>query len=813
MSPQQLESILSQLDAKGASKEEIQEVYNAYKTQDAPAAPAVQAEPIEQPGFLQSAAQVIAKPFLGIGASAAGGLEGLAYGAAKLVGADSFAERRRQDMEDILNGVDTGYLGIARPLGSDAADGGVKDGRITGQGLAKVFGGALEAGSYFASAPLKGAEGFWQAAKAGKKVAGVMAAGAAANSLGDGKDLGEAAVDGGVAGVGTLATFGLMNKAADVFKIWGAKALQDPIVQASAAKIRDTADHIFNTVPEIFGKGFTSLADITNVSTRRAVNALRSEFNRDYNTAKNAIIDSLVPDVGNPDRVFGKFQRSLSETMGNMFRDSNKLYDKVKADPTLIDDLSFSKGALGRLKMPEIKPVMSAAEIRTYQESMGRMSIPFQGFHETMSQITDRPLTMGQIINANKEALNYIAGSSSEERAAIREFAAGLFRDARTVLEKKNPALVQEWDDAYNAWLKASRLYDSSVLNKIKSVGEADDFVGALLDKKFSPTDMHSKPLREAFLSSLNDGNRGATQELVISSLLRRAKDLSPEDGSKLLRSFLDNWEDGFLTPEQTKMLDSFASFMDGNFDKFVVGMRGELEGLNLSAAQEEALSAIESSSESLIKGQTQLDVMKVVNDGRLDQISQKFAKLKDSPELAQVVSTMSPEEKSIVGLSITKDAYNAEMPVLKRLSDGKYSMDKGFADAILKAVDAVEINKALEGLFTPEQIAEFDKVAKAAESLRTATTEIGGEGLANLLRLFVSAFYFKRGWIPGSLAKISQTMKSVSDQVELNRVLREAIESGMVEKNKMYKLGDILQMIGGHAAGPAGNATGAMLE
>ena len=789
MSPQELENVLKQLDAKGASKEEIQQVYDAYKGQSsAPTEPLMSGN---KP-WLQSTAQSIAKPFLSIGASGAGALEGLAYLGGKAVGADQFAERRRQDMQSILEGVDTGYLGTAKPLGAGAAGGGVKDGHITGAGLADVFGQLGEAGSYFA-APLKGATGFWGAVKSGIPAAGLFGAGEGLQAAGEGKGAIESTATGVANAVGVLATFGLMGKAADVFKIWGAKAMQDSVVRAGASTLRDFADHTFNTLPEAFQKGYTSLADFTNATTRRTVAALRSEFDRNYNTTKDAVIDSLVPEVNNPDLVLGKFQRGLAEELGSNFRAKDTLYEAVKENPTVIDQFPIVNEGFNKIKLPEfpqpnLQGRTSPTEVKAYQEAMGKMSVPFQSFVETMGTATKQPLTLGEIINLSQESLRYLVGSNNSERAAIRSFASGLYSDARNVLEKKNPELLDQWDLAYQAHKKASDLYESNPLNNLKSVGEVDTFVDKMIGGEMS------RPERNAFIKALGE-NKPATQSLFINSVLRKAKELKPAEGAKLIRTFLDNWEKDFLSPEQTKMLDSFASFMDGNFDEFVLGMRNELF---------KASDLTQEKSKELLSQQTQLDVMKVVNDGRLDQIAERFTKLKDSGDIAKIVSTMTPEEKSLVALSVGKDVYKAELPVATHLGDGKFKIEEGIADAVIKTADTFASNKSLQSLLTPEQITEMDLVAKMAENIKGASYDASGETLANFLRLFVSAFYFKRGWIPGALSKASQTLKSVSDQVEMNRALREMIDQGLTKKGKVYTIGELVQMLPKYLAVPA---------
>ena len=786
MNPQQLEQVLKQLDAKGASKAEIQQVYDAYKAQATPA-PSPTGEPVQKPGFVQSTLQSIARPFLSVGASAAAGGELLAAAAGDVIGAQGFSASRRQDVLDIAKGVDTGYLGTARPLGAGKA-GPLEAG-------ADIAGQLLEAGSYFV-APPKGATSFWGAVKSGVPMAGTFGAGAGLQAAGEGKGAIESTATGAANAAGVLATFGLMGKAADVFKIWGAKAMQSNLVQAGASRLRDFADHTFEALPEAFKKEFTSLADFTNVTTRRTVNALRSEFDRNYNTTKDAVIDSLVPEVNNPDLVLGKFQRGLAEEMGNNFRTANTLYDTVKANPTTVERFTVADTALSKAKVPQLPKTV--ADVKAYQEAMGKVSIPFQNFMEKVGGVTQKPRTLGEIMDVWQESMGSLTGANNSERVVIRDFASGLYADARAVLEKKNPELLDQWDKAYQTWKKATDLYESGPLNNLKSVGDVDTFVDKMLGGEMT------RPEHNAFIKSLGD-SKAATQDLFINSVLRKAKDLKPAEGAKLIRTFLDNWEQDFLSPEQAKMLDSFASFMDGNFDEFVLGMRRKMfEGADLTPGQGKALGTMEQGAKELLPQQTQLDVMKVVNDGRLDQIAEKFTKLKNSPDFDKIVSAMTPEEKSLIALSVGKDVYKAELPVATHLGDGKFKVEEGFADAILKTADTFKANKSLEKLLTPEQIAEMDVVTKMAENIKDASYNADGETLANFLRVFASAFYFKRGWLPGALAKVSNIAKSLSDQVEMNRALRDMVEQGLTKKGKIYTIGELMDLLPNYLAVPA---------
>lgn len=152
----QLDNILSQLKAKGASQEEIQTVAADFLKKP---------EEKQDVGFLHGLAQDIASPFLKIAST----IEGGAVSAAAMLGSDA-AAKKRQDL--IENGQNYGWFGTQTPIGADAFKqykaGEIGGGKALYQMGADLAGNMLEA--YVMSggfAPLEGIgkQGLWSTVK------------------------------------------------------------------------------------------------------------------------------------------------------------------------------------------------------------------------------------------------------------------------------------------------------------------------------------------------------------------------------------------------------------------------------------------------------------------------------------------------------------------------------------------------------------------------------------------------------------------------------------------------------------------------
>lgn len=728
----------------------------------------------EKPGFLQGTIQSIAKPFLKIPATAIADAKSIAT---RLSGGS------KEDAANAHTDTDFGYFGKVSPLDSAVAEG-AKKGDIN-SGIVptalQTAGTAAEIGSYF-MAPLKAGAGFWNTAKAAIPFATTFGVGKGLEAAGDGKGAAEATLEGAGNAVGAAAGFGLMKGATGLIGNWGARALQEPAVQAAGSWMKGFAEKTFNALPEAFQNTAANLSDLTNATTRRTAVALKSEFDQNFSTAKDAMIDSLVPEVKNPDLALGNYQRSLAENMGSMFRKANGLYDNVKADQTTIDNFKIAGEAMDKAKAltpQELVPPKAGASPEEWTKFMegnkAKASEPFTNWASNMANVTKQPLTLKQVMGLWQESMGSLLGATNDEKVVIRDFASGLYADARSQLEKKNPELLDQWDTAYQTWKKATDIYGSGPLNHLKSVGDIDTFVDTMVDKPMT------RPEKDTFMNSLGD-TKGAVQDLFVNSVLRKAKTLDPEAASKFVGKFLDNYDD-MLNPQQSKMLDDMSHFMGGNFDQFVLGMRNA-QGLTDQTAQD------------LLKGQTNQDLLKTVNDGRLDQIADRFTQMADSPELEKTLNAFSPEEKNVIGLSITKGLFDAKLPVAALNANGTYKIAPEFAETLIDTFNKVSENKALQKILTPEQLSSFKAAATYAEKTGDLS-EVPAAGWHRLMNGLISVFYFARGWMPGGVRNAIDAASASGEKTLLYyKAVQDLLDEGTLKPNGRILMGDLMTKI-----------------
>lgn len=774
-----LKQAYSDMDAKGIPEAQrqplIEKLANDFNASQGGGTPE------QKPGFVQGTIQAIAKPFLKIPATA--------IADAKSIGT-RLSGGSKEDAINAHTDTDFGYLGKVSPLDAAVAEG-AKKGDIN-SGIVptalETAGTAAEIGSYF-MAPLRAGAGFWNTAKASIPFATTFGAGKGLEAAGDGKGAVDATIEGVGSGVGAAAGYGLLKGATGLISNWGARALQEPAVQAAGSWMKDFAEKTFAALPEAFQNAPGNLADMANSTTRRTVAALKTEFDKNFGTAKNAMIDSLVPEVKNPDLALGKYQRSLAENMGNMFRKANTLYDDVKADHTTIDSFKVAGDALDKAKTmapQELIPPKAGASPEEWSafvagnkakgDSLAQGATDaFSNWTKNMANVTKQPLTLKQVMSLWQESMGSLLGASNDEKVVIRDFASGLYTDARSVLEKKNPELLDQWDGAYQQWKKAGDIYSSGPLNHLKSVGDIDTFVDSMIDKPMT------RPEKDTFMQSLGD-SKGAVQDLFVNSVLGKAKTLPPDEASKFVTKFLDNYDD-MLNPQQAKMLDDMFHFMSGNFDQFVLGMR-QAQGLTDQAAGD------------LLQSQTHLDLLKTVNDGRLDQIADRYIKMADSPELEKTLGAFSPEEKNVIGLSITKGLFDANLPVAALNQNGTYKVAPEFASTLIDTYAKISENKALQKILSPEQLSSLKQAANFAEKAENLN-EVPPAGYHRLMNGLISVFYFARGWMPGGVRNAVEAASSAGEKTLLYyKAVQDLLDEGALKPNARIMIGDLMNKL-----------------
>lgn len=793
MDIKQLEQKIIEADKRGATKEEMEQLKSFYtdalKSQGS-AAKGAKESPLSQkdiPFFPDTLARDVARPFLGAFASVANLTK---------AGTDDFDRVRRE-------GMNFGYFGNVKPLGAEFdVTKGLKENI---RPLAEATGRVAEMASY-GFAPLKGIKGagFFDAAfKQGAPFSVAFGAGKGLQKYGEEADesgkratAGEAALAGAGAYLGSSLGYGITAKGAQLIGHFGARALQQPAVKAAGEQIRSLAEKVWSAMPDSFQQQGFKMADaILNASTRRKVAALESEYLRTHGESVSSWIRSVAPDVGDPELSLASFQRKLKESIGRRYRDSEALYNDVKAAEPLTSSVERWTNSVSK-----IDSAISA--------------LPFSNAKFELMGIRDmlkKQITPRQILDANFDLLDKAATAETREEAKMfREVADSLFSDMRRILEVDSPAILDTWDRAYQRWLQAGQIYESPVISGLKTAGSVEKIIDDSLLNKLDTSE------RGLILESIADDPE-PFRELIISSLLSKAEREGPEKGAKTIQDFLSSWErnvDGkvvneLLSPDQAALLDDLSNYMGENFGDFVSGMRKAI------GMDDEAVRA-------LSEQRSTLDIAKMVDDGDFEAIAKHWVDMSGKDEFAQALSVLSPEEKRVVGLTIWRDLFNDELPVFRLNDDGTINAEnlaeafrKGFQElnklgGSKKSIELPDGTKSTieEMLYSKEQIESMKEAEKMISTLENVRKLPVGE----FKRIMHAGLAFIYGSLGGKY--IGATARHAAEAAAptpkaFYEAVNSLVDSALLKKNGMLKMEDVLRSlvpftgaVGGHAPG-----------
>lgn len=762
MTIQELENEIRNAHAKGATKEEMQKLESFYmetlKNQS-------QFKPKTEVGFFKGMVQEVAKPFLKVASSAA-----------NIVGAPiaAIAGKTEEYNKQIQEGMDYGFFGKVSPIGTQFTEEGLTTGQKIGRTAADLGGTMAEIASY-GLAPLKGIKGmgfFETAIKAGWKPSLAFGTGKALQAGGEGKGATDIALAGAGGYLGSSLGFAIAGKGAQMIGNWGAKALQSQAVKATGETIKNIAEKIWTAMPESFRqKGFQMADALLNASTRRTIRALESEYAQAHKNAVGAWIDLTVSNVDNPDLVLGEYQRALSSEIGGMFRKSATLYDDFKAANPISEsaaDWNLTNQAIGKI------PPKS------------NLSYFFMGLKKSL----ERPTSPRMVLSTYEQLMSEVQkASTNEEKVAIRNIAQSLYSDMRNILQTKDKSLLNKWDEAYQAWKSATDIYESNPLNKLKSSGQVDTIVDEMVNKTMTRNEQ--QVIYEAMKN-----NPEPVRNLFISSLLRKAKGMSPEEGSKLIRNFLDSWDfklpngktdNGFLNPNQAKYLDDLASYMEENFNEFTNGMRktvGIQDETTIQLAEQKA----------------KLEISKLIDKGDLEGIAENWAKISGTENFTGALKLLSPDERKVVGLSLWRKMFEQDVPLITTNPDGTANF-KPFVDAFktayaeIQRVGGSKKSGILEQMYTKSQIDDFGKANELLNTYKNIQ-EVPEGDIESLVHGALSLFYFRMGGkYAGAAARHGGEALAPSKKT-FYEAIDKLVEDGILKKNWAMSTSDILRLL-----------------
>lgn len=754
----------------------------------------------EQTGFLQQTAQNMARPFLSAPASVASAVA-TGLGEAGII-SPKYGEEARQ------SGVPFGYFGKVKPFAAKVPT-------SIGDIINSAAGGAadmLESASYL-MAPVKELGSGFFSKIALKEALPMATAYGTAQGLRDKSKGGSVLGSAGTALGNTLGAMGaytLMGAGGQAISRWGARALRSEAMRTLTRLGNDMAEKVWSTFPEAFKKGsIDSLDKMTNKLVYSRMRALSNEFTRFHKKSMLSFIDSTAPKITEPDLAYATFARSLSDTMGALFKKSANKYQLVKdADVNIskyvnaFDAIGLKTNGNGQLSKE------SAQEMKSLIMTNG-MNSPLDKFKVDMISELSHPMNPKQVMSLWEDSMKQLSVmDTNEARNSVRAFSAGIYKDMRNELETNGRKdIVDNWDVAYNAYKKASRIYDSGVLNKMRNSGYVSDLVDTLASGTMKD------PEKEVFLKSI-DEQRPAVQNLLISEMLSKVKTNPTADSKKMIDGVLGNFDNeigdnSLFSPSQVNYMRSVGDFANTNFGDLLSGMRGAV-GLDKepTVAEGKATQALTESAKALQPQKEALTstVGKLVDNGKINDISRELLKIDKTSDFEKVLGAFSPEEKNLVGLALAHRAFIGDVPLGVVDKNGDVVVNKEFATKFIDTIDKITANKPLRSLLTDTQY----KGLKEASDLVRMGTQIPAGDMARLVHAGLAALYGGNHYFAGATYQATQVFKANLDNPESYNVIENLIKINALKTNARFVLGDLIKKAAnvvaqmGHASGEA---------
>lgn len=783
MNEENIKALVDSMNKQGASQDEIQRAIDTMSSQS-------QTE-IKEDGFTKGVIKAVANPFLKAGATIGAGID---VATSYLPGGETPDQSRQQAME----GYNIPYFGNIKPFGAEAfkelESGDISKGTFLKRVGLETAGNMAEIATW-GYAPLKAIKGagfFETAFKTGFKPSLMFGTAKALQAGGEGKEGTNVAIEGIGGFLGSSLGYGITGKAAQFIGNWGSKALQSEAVKVAGEGIKSFAEKVWTAMPKSFQKAGFNMADtIINKSTRRAVNALKSEYSTVHKQAVDSMIDSTIPNVNRPDLVLGEFQRNLSSEIGSMFRKSTSLYDEFKAaNPitTSASDWSITNSVINKLsKIPN-----SNANY----------------FGIGLKQSLNKPTSPRQVLSMYEQLMSDVqTATSNEEKTAIRELAQGLYSDMRGILEKNDKTLLNKWDEAYQSWKSAVDVYESNPLNQLKSTGEVDTIVDKMTSKALTRKE-------QQIIYDAMKNNPEPVRNLIVGSLLRKAKSVSPEEGSKLIQDFLDSWDfqvgndtvNGFLHPNQVAYLDDLSNYMSQNFDDFTNGMRN-------------TIGVSEETTQKLTEQKAKMNIAELVDKGNFEEIATNWSKISGKEDFAEALKTLTPSERKVVGLSIFRKMYDENTPLITLNPDGTTNLDtivNSFKGAFseLQRVGGGKKSDLLNQLYSKEQVNDLFKANDLIQTYKDVKNIPMGDA-KTILHAIVGSIYatFGRKYVGAATRHLGEAVQEPASKKQFIQAINKLIDDDMLKKNKAINLSDLIQSIQKQSGIITGEVSSEMLD
>jgi len=630
-----------------------------------------------------------------------------------------------------------------------------------------------------------------------KNTAGVSAL-ATASSVGQSIDQGDSipATIGKGAGayIATTGTFGLMRFGGNLFNKYGGRLVQDDIVRNESERLNKFIEDFIRTNPEVLDPSYIKNPTLQQ---SRLINQKGNLFEEQYNermvATRNASIDALIPNVDNERLVTHNLYRSLGENAGNRFRnDADPLYQQVrnltsrtegtpqtdKAFNDALGEFGFELDSAGRVIINRAKQdeLIKAGKFDEINAVESQQVIQFLN---SVKVVKEGGITLGEVLNVMERSHTYLADASPAQAKAINNIVDQMRNDVRNLLPKED---VKLWDEAHAAWQQAKTVYNNPSLDKAKNSGFADYYVDAIVNFKPGP---ERDALIEVFRS-----NQKPAQDLMVHTVLKRAKQMSNEDANKYIDDFLKatrSYEGGeqFLDAQQREMLTAFRDFTSQDFRTSVVDIQK-----NLGLEPAEYTKFLEDIDKISIFGE--------LRSGNYNDVAKNFNRMvvNEPDKLGRIIDQFDDTERQVFGSMLTKDLLDKRNVTLMPDPDKPGQMMvsdnfmKTYEDMFVTLSEAQKRtgSDTLYGMFTPQEITGLQKGFQDMQELQVVINSEGGRNkFYRATSLITSLLYAKLGYITGAARNLQKAVGSKApqairvDQKDVQKIILKWYDEGKI--------------------------------